>query len=540
MNKFTKFLTAKFPSFGGVRGGLLAGLFILCLLPFAANAQVTTIDSGTCGTSLTWKLTSDSTLTISGSGDMDDYVYIPSTSTSAPWRFYRNYINAVIIDSGVTTIGDMAFGLCENLTSVIIGNSVISIGVSAFGACYRLTSVIIPNSVLVIKDDAFYNCESLTSITIPNSVIYMGYTVFTCFGGMPRNYYTNLKTIICEATIPPIIFQGTFYAVPDTIPIYVPCNSLNAYQTANHWSRFTNFIGRVFDTTFIFDTVCKNERYYNGNGFTVSNGAGVYHRTEATTTNCGDSLICLILSEYDTIPITNYSAYFCYGKTYSDSNFTNLKQDGLYYKTLQNSNGCDSIICLKLGYYTSTPATYYSDTICQGEYYTDDNFTNLTKAGFHYNYLKNRFGCDSTIILELIVLSVPITQLFDSIRQGDTCNFNGELLTLDGIYYDTLQTIHGCDSIIRLTLKITNLGTTNYELRNTNYVIYPNPTTGQLRITNYELRENTVIEIFDIYGKKHPSPFTFRYPHIEIDISHLASGIYFFKINNKIIKIMKY
>ena len=69
-----------------------------------------------------------------------------------------------------------------------------------------------------------------------------------------------------------------------------------------------------------------------------------------------------------------------------------------------------------------------------------------------------------------------------------------------------------------------------------NIKIYPNPTTGQLRITNYELRENTVIEIFDIYGKKFPS---FGGAGV-VDISHLANGMYFLKIDNKTVKVIKY
>ena len=69
--------------------------------------------------------------------------------------------------------------------------------------------------------------------------------------------------------------------------------------------------------------------------------------------------------------------------------------------------------------------------------------------------------------------------------------------------------------------------------------VYPNPTTGQLRITNYELRENTVIEIYDIYGRKHISQFTFHDSHIEIDISHLANGMYFLKVDGKVYKVIK-
>jgi len=69
--------------------------------------------------------------------------------------------------------------------------------------------------------------------------------------------------------------------------------------------------------------------------------------------------------------------------------------------------------------------------------------------------------------------------------------------------------------------------------------VSPNPTTGQLRITNYELRENTVIEIYDVYGKKHVSQFTFHDSHIEIDISHLANGMYFLKLTTNERTIVK-
>ncbi|MCL2132343.1 MAG: hypothetical protein FWH36_07845, partial [Lentimicrobiaceae bacterium] len=64
----------------------------------SANAQITVIDSGTCGADLAWKLTSDSTFTISGSGDMTDYNYwqIGLTwdidTSDTPWWSYRNII----------------------------------------------------------------------------------------------------------------------------------------------------------------------------------------------------------------------------------------------------------------------------------------------------------------------------------------------------------------------------------------------------------------------------------------------------------------
>ena len=78
--------------------------------------------------------------------------------------------------------------------------------------------------------------------------------------------------------------------------------------------------------------------------------------------------------------------------------------------------------------------------------------------------------------------------------------------------------------------------------------VYPNPTTGQLRITNYgsttltdqnRTLSGAEVEIYDIYGKKHVSHFTFHNSHIEIDISHLANGMYFLKVDGKMMKVVK-
>jgi hypothetical protein len=70
-----------------------------------------------------------------------------------------------------------------------------------------------------------------------------------------------------------------------------------------------------------------------------------------------------------------------------------------------------------------------------------------------------------------------------------------------------------------------------------NLKVYPNPTTGQLKIDNGQLTIKN-IEIFDIVGKR-LSRFTFHSSHIEIDISHLAAGIYFLKVDGKMFKVVK-
>jgi hypothetical protein len=137
----------------------------------------TIIDSGTCGDSLTWVLTSDSILTINGKGAMDDY------NVLTPWDSYRKAIAMVVLGDSVTSIGNYAFVGCGGVTSLIIPNSVISIGSAAFWICNGLTSLIIPNSVTSIGYSAFSYCNGLTTITIGNSVTSIGEDVFTsCYG----------------------------------------------------------------------------------------------------------------------------------------------------------------------------------------------------------------------------------------------------------------------------------------------------------------------------------------------------------------------
>ena len=78
----------------------------------------------------------------------------------------------------VTTIGDDAFRVCDNLTSVSIGNSVTTIGYEAFYNCDNLTSVSIPDSVTTIGNRAFAWCTNLTGVTIPDSVTTIGWQAF--------------------------------------------------------------------------------------------------------------------------------------------------------------------------------------------------------------------------------------------------------------------------------------------------------------------------------------------------------------------------
>ncbi len=156
---------------------LLALLVINLSIPHVAWATES-ID-GYCGAegdgkSVQWKLDSDGTLTISGSGKMKDY-----DSSITTWSGYQSSIKSVIIKSGVTSIGENAFRDCSNLQSVTIPEGVTSIGENAFSCCSNLQSVTIPGSVTSIGNYVFELCRNLQSVTIPESVTSIGAFAFS-------------------------------------------------------------------------------------------------------------------------------------------------------------------------------------------------------------------------------------------------------------------------------------------------------------------------------------------------------------------------
>ena len=153
-------------------------------------------NDGACGTNIQWSLSSG-VLSITGSGEMTNYSSSYSYSYP-PWYSSRESITEVMIEDGVTSIGDYAFYSCSSLTSVTIPGSVIIIGSNAFRSCSSLTPITIPDSVTAIGNYAFQYCSSLTSITIGNGVSSIGTDAFSsCYQlktvyyiGTPCQYYS--------------------------------------------------------------------------------------------------------------------------------------------------------------------------------------------------------------------------------------------------------------------------------------------------------------------------------------------------------------
>lgn len=163
------------------------------------TALMAGISGGRCGTNLMWSVDSSGVLSISGEGEMANYIAVfddgnPGIAMhvyNPPWSLSSYPIQMLIIEDGVISIGSGAFRLCRGLTSVTIPDSVTSIGMRAFYNCNGLTSVTIPDSVTFIGREAFYGCGELTDVIIPDSVISIEYGAFYNCKNLTNIYYAG-------------------------------------------------------------------------------------------------------------------------------------------------------------------------------------------------------------------------------------------------------------------------------------------------------------------------------------------------------------
>ncbi|MDR2907149.1 MAG: leucine-rich repeat domain-containing protein, partial [Bacteroidales bacterium] len=145
------------------------------------NAQVWSI--GVFPDNVTATL-SNGTLTISGTGKMRNW-RVDAPDGADPIVYNNSEVRRIIIEDGVTHIGNYAFSTCKNLTSVSIGKGVKSIGQSAFIICEALPSIIIPENVTSIGAQAFLGCTNLAVVFFEGNMPTFGSDVFNNENGEP-------------------------------------------------------------------------------------------------------------------------------------------------------------------------------------------------------------------------------------------------------------------------------------------------------------------------------------------------------------------
>ena len=135
-----------------------------------------------------------------------------------------------------------------------------------------------------------------------------------------------------------------------------------------------------------------------------------------------------------------------------------LNEPGAYQHTTTNVFGCDSTVFLTLQHYETYDEDIITEHICYGEHYTffgHDYYSNCSPSST-YEVLQTVHGCDSIIRLDLTVYPANDTTIVDpSICINQSYNFHGTLYHNDGdiAFFDTIDN-HGCLKVEKLILSV--------------------------------------------------------------------------------------
>lgn len=183
----------------------------------------------------------------------------------------KKTLSSIILPQSLTSIGQYAFYLCENIKSIYIGNSISNIGIESFEGCYGLATVTMGNSVTSIQSNAFHYCYALKYLTLSENISYIGDDAFsdcyiekiifpksmttisdafrsnsyltevtlpasiTAVSNWAFEYCNALKTIYSLNPTPPVCETYSFAVVPNVTAVYVPASSVSAYKNAPVW-----------------------------------------------------------------------------------------------------------------------------------------------------------------------------------------------------------------------------------------------------------------------------------------------------------------
>lgn len=202
-------------------------------------------ESGSCGENISWSLSDDGVLSISGNGAMNNYLI-----SKQPWYAVRSEIKTVNVSEGVTVIGNNALYDCSNLTAVTLPSTLTVIGNNAFADCENLENITLPDSLSKIGDIAFY-ATGIRKIEIPASVTAIGENAFGWC-----DYLTEISVNENNAAFSSDE-NGVLYNKNKTQLIKYPCNSALTVFTVP--DTVTDIEDYAFENCYKLRTVCIPE-----------------------------------------------------------------------------------------------------------------------------------------------------------------------------------------------------------------------------------------------------------------------------------------
>lgn len=249
-----------------------------------------------------------------------------------------------------------------------------------------------------------------------------------------------------------IVSECSKYTWPTTGLTYTQSGVYKAnLKTKYNCDSIINLNLTIKQPTFRYDTVDACESYKWPLNNKTYNQSGIYYDTLVNKQGC-DSIVSLNLT-INYIVITSQKIVACKEYIWPVNNQKYI-QTGEYKAILKTIHGCDSIIFLRL--HVNQPTLGTENQIACDKFYWKNNGVTYTKSGIYKDTLFNVVGCDSIVTLKLTIK----TSSRNSIKVVSCNNYswwqNGITYKKSGTYYDTIPNAVGCDSIVELILTIKN------------------------------------------------------------------------------------
>ena len=137
-------------------------------------------------------------------------------------------LTEIVILDGITSLGNMLFYNCSNLTSITLPSTLRSTGGYTFGGCTKLASIVIPSGITSIDGNDFEDCTSLSSVTLPNGLVTIDYEAFMGCSSLTEITIPDTVTsidggaFIACTSLAKINYSGTATGYPWSAPLLEP------------------------------------------------------------------------------------------------------------------------------------------------------------------------------------------------------------------------------------------------------------------------------------------------------------------------------